>query len=145
MKKLIYISFIFIFLFSCDSGKSKIIGIWHISEFSINNKSQKEPISKYSISSNAIRIQFLENGFFILTSNSTKPKVQIGSTSIGGYTSEYTCKGKWSVGMFSKIEIQFINFHEQIGIQKGGYKLSDNRLIIDAKGDNDFSYFDLYR
>jgi hypothetical protein len=143
MKKITLITLLFIFSTSCDSRKSKIIGIWKISEFTINNKSLKDPSLNYSDPTDPIRIQFLENGFFILTSNHTDLLLKYLHNDSQAHMYEITSKGKWSVNLFSKIELQFIDTHHELGLLKGDFSLSDGSLIIDAKGDNDFIYFAL--
>lgn len=146
MKKIAFITFLFFMSVSCNSGKSKIVGTWQISEFTINNKSLKNATDIYLNPTNAIRIQFLDNGFFILTSSFTNILETYLNKDLhpnNSHTHEVTANGKWSVNLFSKIEIQFIDDHKEIGLQKGVFKLSKGSLTIDAKGDNDFIYLDL--
>ncbi|MCL6102212.1 MAG: hypothetical protein M1292_06930 [Bacteroidetes bacterium] len=143
MKKIAFITFLFFMSVSCNSGKSKLVGRWQISEFTINNKSLKDPSLSYSDPTDPIRIQFLENGFFILTSNHTDLLLKYLRNDSQAHMYEITSKGKWSVNLFSKIELQFIDTHHELGLLKGKFNLSEGRLTIDAKGDNDFIYFDL--
>jgi len=141
MKNLIYIILIFLFTTSCGVDNSKIVGNWTINSFTINGNGLES--GNYSNNPKAISIQFLDNGFFIMKMNNTYPYDRI--LKLGGFTSESKVKGKWTVKGFSKIELQYIEWFQDIGIQIGTYEVSGNRLTIKTKSESDFSNLNLSR
>jgi len=137
----IYCAVLILILQSCNFDKSKIVGEWNISTFTINGETLDS--KNYSNHPTAISMQFLDNGFFVMNMIDNYPHDPI--LKMGGFSSRSAVKGKWALKGVTKIELEFIDWFQDIGVQKGKYDLDGNILIINAKGDKDFSYFMLHK
>jgi len=150
MKKIYFIIIMLpLFIQSCSTNKNKIIGTWTISNLNVNGE-RYDGVAGTKIKT----IQFLKNGFFILTATEKVPEMNIQQIEpenkiikLGGYTRNQTYNGRWELTGFSKIEIHFIGhpYLNFLGLQKGTYKFHDNLLEIDIKGSTDFCSIKLHK
>jgi len=150
MKKLIFVSFLFILISSCNNDNSKILGYWNISNFTINDGNFYLNHLSTLDQNKAVSIKFLDNGFFLMKINVKHRDYNFISKQQETSNYDITWKGKWEVKSLAKIKLQFIDEISDIGLQKGTYNLSilngsDQRLMIKTKGVNNFACLELYR
>jgi len=145
MKKLLILFGLVLLLSCCGLNKSKITGTWNVSNFTINGESFEKGRYYYRNVYKVKSIQFLENDFFILNIEQTifysGDRFFEASKSI----ENISYKGKWKAKGFSGIEYEFFDEPFDIGLQKGSCLFNNNFLLINGKGDSNFSSLYLYK